>query len=70
MKGRGGGAGMPAGMANLMKQANQLQVKMKQLQEELAQREYEASSGGNAVTVRVKGENQVMSLISLACSKV
>jgi nucleoid-associated protein EbfC len=66
MKGRGGmpgGGGMGAGgMQNLMKQANQLQMKMKKVQEELAEREYEASSGGNAVTVRVKGENQILSL--------
>ena len=56
MKGRGG---MPGGMQNLLRQANQMQGKMKKLQEELALREYEASSGGGAVTIKVKGESQI-----------
>ncbi len=51
---------MQGGMANLMRQANQLQLKIKKLQEELNQREYEGSSGGGAVTVKVKGESQVL----------
>lgn len=63
MKGRGGGGGgMQGGMANLMRQANQLQLKMKKVQEELAQREYEGTSGGGAVTVKVKGQDQLVSL--------
>lgn len=61
MKGRSGG-GMQGGMANLMRQANQLQLKMKKAQEELAQREFTGSSGGDAVTVTVKGENQIVGL--------
>lgn len=61
MKGRGGG-GMQGGMANLMRQANQLQMKMKKAQEELATREYQGSSGGGAVMVTVKGENQIIGL--------
>ena len=62
MKGRSGGAGMQGGMANLMRQANQLQMKMKKAQEELATREYQGTSGGGAVTVTVKGENQITGL--------
>ena len=63
MKGRGGpGGGMQGGMANLMRQANQLQMKMKKAQEELATREYSGTSGGGAVTVTVKGENQIVGL--------
>jgi len=66
MKGRGGmgggGNGMMGGMAGLMKQANQMQMKMKKLQEELAEREFEGSSGGNAVTVTTKGETKLISL--------
>lgn len=54
--------GMPGGMANLMRQANQMQLKIKKLQEELSQREFEGTSGGGAVTVKVKGENEVISL--------
>jgi len=62
MKGRGGSGGMQGGMANLMRQANQLQLKMKKVQEELAEREYEGTSGGGAVTVKVKGQDQLISL--------
>ncbi len=57
-----GGGGMSGGMANLMRQANQLQLKIKKLQEELAECEYEGTSGGGAVIVRVKGESEVTAL--------
>lgn len=50
------------GMAGLMKQANQMQIKMKKLQEDLATREFTGTSGGGAVTVKVNGENKVLSL--------
>ena len=63
MKRSGGGAqGMNGGMANLMRQANQLQIKMKKAQEELALREYEGTSGGGAVTVKVRGEHELIGL--------
>jgi len=58
MKGRGS----PMGMQNLLKQANQMQAKIKKLQEELAERTYEGTAGGGAVTVTVKGEHQVAGL--------
>jgi DNA-binding YbaB/EbfC family protein len=57
MKGRGGGG--PMGMQNLMKQANQLQIKIKKVQDELSERKYEGTAGGGAVTVEVKGENTI-----------
>lgn len=57
-----GQPGMQGGMANLMRQANQLQLKMKKAQEELALREYEGTSGGGAVTVKVRGEHEVVGL--------
>ncbi len=53
---------MQGGMANLMRQANQLQLKVKKMQEELSTREYEGTSGGGAVTVKVKGETEIISL--------
>jgi DNA-binding YbaB/EbfC family protein len=53
---------MPAGMQNLMRQANQLQIKIKKAQEELALREYQGTSGGGVVTVTVKGEHEVIAL--------
>ncbi len=54
--------GMPGGMAQLMKQANQMQMKMKKTQEELAKKEYEATSGGGAVKVKVNGDHTITSL--------
>lgn len=56
MKGFGGG------MQNLMKQANQMQAKMKKVQEELAAREYEAQAGGGGISVKVNGDNQMTSI--------
>ncbi len=47
------------GMGQLMKQANQMQMKMKKLQEELALRVYEGSAGGGGVTVKVDGNYQI-----------
>lgn len=57
MKGFGAG-----GMANLMKQANQMQAKMKKAQEEIATREFTGTSGGGAVTAKVNGENKILTL--------
>lgn len=53
---------MKGGMQQLMKQANQLQMRIKKIQEELATREYEATAGGEAVRVRVQGETKLLSL--------
>ncbi|MCB0420384.1 MAG: YbaB/EbfC family nucleoid-associated protein [Bdellovibrionales bacterium] len=54
--------GMGGGMQQMMRQANQMQNKMKKLQEELAQTEFEGSAGGGAVTVKVTGANVVASI--------
>lgn len=54
--------GFSGGMAQLMKQANQMQGKMKKVQEELAKAEYSGTSGGGAVTVKVNGEYKMTSL--------
>nr|BFD61132.1 YbaB/EbfC family nucleoid-associated protein [Bdellovibrio sp. CKG001]BFD64595.1 YbaB/EbfC family nucleoid-associated protein [Bdellovibrio sp. HM001]BFD68790.1 YbaB/EbfC family nucleoid-associated protein [Bdellovibrio sp. HAGR004] len=54
--------GMPGGMAQLMKQANQMQMKMKKAQDDLAKAEYEATSGGGAVKVKVNGNHMITSL--------
>lgn len=54
--------GMMGGMAGLMKQANQMQMKMKKMQEELATREFTGTSGGGAVTARVNGDNKVLAI--------
>ncbi len=42
---------MKGGLGNIMKQAQAMQEKMQQAQEELAQTEVEGSSGGGLVTV-------------------
>jgi nucleoid-associated protein EbfC len=54
--------GMMGGMAGLMKQANQMQMKMKKMQEELATREFTGTSGGGAVSARVNGDNKILAL--------
>lgn len=54
--------GLPGGMAQLMKQANQMQSRMKKAQEDLAKAEYEATSGGGAVKVKVNGDHLILSI--------
>ena len=49
MKGFGGG-----GMQQLMRQANQMQTRMKKVQEELNLREFEGTSGGGALSVALQ----------------
>jgi DNA-binding YbaB/EbfC family protein len=51
-----------ANFGKLMKQAQQMQAKMAQLQEELARREFEVSSGGGMVTVRMNGQQEVLAV--------
>jgi DNA-binding YbaB/EbfC family protein len=48
------------GMGGIMKQAQQMQKKMLQMQEELAHRTVEATVGGGMVTVTVNGKNEVL----------
>ena len=53
------------GMGNLnklMKQAQEMQNKMAEVQEELAAREVEGSSGGGMVTVRMNGRQEVLAV--------
>ncbi len=49
-------------MNNLMKQAQQMQTKLAMLQNELADREVEASAGGGMVKVKVNGKQQLLSI--------
>lgn len=46
----------------MMKQAQQMQAKMASLQNELADREVEASAGGGAVKVKVNGKQELLSI--------
>ncbi len=50
------------GMGNMMKQAQQLQAKMMKLQEELAEKTEESSSGGGMVKVKANGRQQILSI--------
>jgi DNA-binding YbaB/EbfC family protein len=50
------------GMGNMMKQAQKLQAKMLRLQEELAEKQVETSSGGGMVKVVANGKQQVVSI--------
>lgn len=61
---RGGGfPGMGGGnMQQLMQQAQKMQQKVVEMQEELDQRTYEAASGGGMVKVTVSGKREVLSL--------
>jgi DNA-binding YbaB/EbfC family protein len=54
MKGFGSG-----GMQAMMRQANQMQTRMKKAQEELATREFDATSGGGAVKITMMGDYKV-----------
>lgn len=54
--------GFQGGLQQLMKQANQMQSRMKKLQDELDEKEYEATSGGNAVKVKLKGTSTLTTL--------
>jgi len=50
------------GMEKMMKQAQQLQSKMLKLQEELAEKTVETTSGGGMVKVVANGRQQVLSI--------
>jgi DNA-binding YbaB/EbfC family protein len=49
-------------IAKMMKQAQQMQKKMGEMQAELAEKEFEASVGGGKVTVIANGAGDVVSI--------
>ena len=53
---------MKGGMNNLVKQAQQMQQKMLQMQEEMAQKTVEATAGGGMVTVVANGRAEIVSV--------
>ena len=53
---------MSKGLGDMMKQAQKLQSKMMELQEELAGKTIEATAGGGMVTVVVNGRQELVSL--------
>ena len=50
------------GIGNIMKQAQQMQRRMAELQEELENKKVEASAGGGMVTAVVSGKQQLLDL--------
>ena len=55
--GMGGFGGM--NINQLMKEAKKMQADMEKSQEELVQKEFDASSGGGAIEVRVSGAKEI-----------
>ena len=51
-----------ANFGKLMKQAQEMQAKMAKVQEELAKKEIEVSSGGGMVTVKMNGQQEVLNI--------
>ncbi len=51
-----------SGIGNIFKQFQKLQAQLAKVQEELAQKEVEASAGGGMVTVRVNGKQELLSV--------
>jgi DNA-binding YbaB/EbfC family protein len=49
-------------LGKLMKQAQEMQSKMAKIQEELANEEFEVSSGGGMVTVRMNGQQDMLGI--------
>ena len=50
-------------MGQMVKQAQKLQAKMLKMQEELAERTVETSSGGGMIRVTANGKQQVVSIL-------
>ena len=61
---RGGfpGGAMPGNMNNLMKQAQRMQRQMEEKTKEMEEKEWEATAGGGAITVRVSDKKEVLSV--------
>lgn len=58
--GMGGFGGM--NINSLMKEAKKMQADLEKNQQELSEKEFEASAGGNAVSVKVNGQKQILDL--------
>ena len=58
--GMGGFGGM--NINSLMKEAKKMQADVEKSQQELSEKEFEASAGGNAVSVKVNGQKQIIDL--------
>ncbi|MCI5848562.1 MAG: YbaB/EbfC family nucleoid-associated protein [Lachnospiraceae bacterium] len=59
---RGGFPGGMGNMNNLMKQAQRMQRQMEEKQKEIEEKEWEGTAGGGAVTVKVSGKKEIVSV--------
>jgi nucleoid-associated protein EbfC len=57
-----GFGGMPGNMQSILKEAQKMQDKIRQAQEQLKEYEHEAQAGGGSVRVKLNGKYQVISL--------
>ena len=53
---------MTKGLGGIMKQAQKLQAQIGRIQEEMADKTTEASSGGGMVTVSINGRHEILSI--------
>ena len=53
---------MTKGLGNILKQAQEIHSKMSQLQEQMAGKTVEASSGGGMVSVVINGKQEILSI--------
>jgi len=57
-----GGMPMNMNMNNMIKQAQKMQAEMERIQAEVEAKEFEVSAGGGAVTVKITGKLEILSL--------
>ena len=53
---------MPGNLGSIMKQAQEMQTKMKAIQDNLKSKEIESSAGGDMVILKMTGEYEITSL--------
>ena len=53
---------MKGGLNNIMRQAQRMQSKISDIQEEIGEEAFEASTGGGVVTATVNGNQEVLSV--------
>src|SRR4030042_2371753 len=53
---------MTKGLGNILKQAQQMHAKISQLQEEMAAKTVEGSSGGGMVNILMNGKQEILSV--------
>lgn len=51
-----------AGVGKLLKQAQKMQRKMEQVQEDLAKKEIDVSCGGGAVNIKINGQGEFVAI--------